>query len=395
VATARPFRARRIAAIAGLLTAMAAAALMPASQVPTAAGPSPASAAAQSPPKWRMRYFYDEEKSSFEIADLQFPSNKRGLAVGVIVQGGHQRPAEVVTADGGAHWQMIHLEEPPLSLFFLNESLGWMVTTRGLWQTTEAGRNWRKLPHLPSPVFRVCFIDERNGFAAGPKKKMYRTRDGGQHWEPVAAAAEPPGNPEFSAYTWISFATPKFGIATGWNMPPRHQESLPDWMDPESAATRRDTPHLTYSLVTNDGGATWKSQAASLFGQVARVRFGPGGLGLGLIEYPGTFRYAAEVYQIEWKTGKSHTVYRDRRFAVTDIWQMPDGTAYLAGVEAVGQVRGVMPGKVRVLRSSADLADWTEMPVDYRATASRVMLAVPDAENLWMATDAGMILKLQ
>jgi hypothetical protein len=35
------------------------------------------------------------------------------------------------------------------------------------------------------------------------------------------------------------------------------------------------------------------------------------------------------------------------------------------------------------------------MPVDYRATANRVWLAVVDAENMWLATDGGMILKLQ
>jgi hypothetical protein len=352
-------------------------------------------AAGQAPPKWRVQYFYDEDKSVFEIADLQFPSARRGLAIGEIVQGNHRRPSAVVTSDGGAHWQMINLEEPPISLFFLNEGLGWMVTSKGLWQTTEAGRNWRKLPRLPSQVFRVCFTDEKTGFAAGPKKKLYRTRDGGQHWEPVTTAAEPPGNPEFSAYTWISFATPKLGLVTGWNMPPRREQPLPDWIDPESAALRRDTPHLSYSLVTNDGGATWKSSAASLFGQVTRVRFSPAGMGLGLIEYPGTFRYAAEVYEVEWKTGKSRTVYRDRHFAVSDIWLTPEGGAYLAGVQSMGQIRGVVPGKVMVLHGEGALAEWTEMPVDYRATANRVMLAVPDAQNLWLATDAGMILKLQ
>ena len=341
-----------------------------------------------------MQYFYDEDKAVFEIADLQFPSSKRGLAVGEIVQGNHRKPVQVVTADGGAHWQMINLEEPPVSLFFLNEGLGWMVTTKGLWQTTEAGRNWHKLGRLPSPVFRVCFTNEQTGFAAGPKKKVYQTRDGGQHWDAVAAAADPPGNPDVSAYTWITFATPQFGIVTGWNMPRRMQE-LPDWVDPEAASRRRDTPHLSYSMVTNDGGKTWKASAASLFGEVTRVRFGPGGTGLGLIEYPGTFRYAAEVYRIEWKTGKSRTVYRDRRFTVTDIWLTSEGGAYLAGVQSLGQIRGMIPGKVMVLRSDGDLASWSEMPVDYRATANHVVLAVPDPQNMWLATDRGMILKLQ
>ena len=34
------------------------------------------------------------------------------------------------------------------------------------------------------------------------------------------------------------------------------------------------------------------------------------------------------------------------------------------------------------------------MEVDYRAVAHRAILAAPDAANLWVATDTGMILQL-
>jgi hypothetical protein len=37
---------------------------------------------------------------------------------------------------------------------------------------------------------------------------------------------------------------------------------------------------------------------------------------------------------------------------------------------------------------------WSEMAVDYRAVAGRAILA-GNGDNLWMATDAGMILKLE
>jgi photosystem II stability/assembly factor-like uncharacterized protein len=290
---------------------------------------------------------------------------------------------------------MIKLEESPLSLFFLNESLGWMVTTKGLWQTTEAGKGWRKVPHLPPQIARVYFLDEKTGFATGLKKKVYQTHDGGDHWEAVAAAAEPAGNPEYSNYDWIAFATPKAGIITGGNVPPRYQK-MPDWVDPEAAVRRRDTPHLSYSLVTNDGGQTWKANASSLFGEITRVRFGPQGAGLGLMEYSNSFRYPAEAYRIDWKSGKSQTVYRDKKFAITDIWLAPDGTALLAGPQVTGQIHDVVPGKVMVLQSQGpDMAAWVEMPVDYRATANRVLLAGADRDNLWLATDSGMILKFQ
>ena len=59
------------------------------------------------------------------------------------------------------------LKEMPISLFFLDDSLGWMVTTRVLWRTTEAGRNWTKLPKIPDDILRVCFTSEKDGYAVG------------------------------------------------------------------------------------------------------------------------------------------------------------------------------------------------------------------------------------
>jgi hypothetical protein len=59
-----------------------------------------------------------------------------------------------------------------------------------------------------------------------------------------------------------------------------------------------------------------------------------------------------------------------------------------------GQVRSIAPGNVKVFKST-DMKAWTEMAVDYRAVARRVILSGADEQNLWLATDSGMILKLQ
>jgi photosystem II stability/assembly factor-like uncharacterized protein len=345
--------------------------------------------------RWKVQYFYDHSKSTFVIRDIQFASATRGVAVGFIAEGKHRKSVSVVTSDGGAHWQQVDLSEEPISLYFLNESLGWMVTEKGLWQTTEAGKNWRKIPGLRSGMLRVHFTDEKNGIAVGDKKRVDLTDDGGAHWKPMAAAAEPPGDPKYSAYTWVAFATPRVGLVSGWNAPPsRFPQRLPDWMDPQDAMRQRGTPHLSYSLVTNDGGKTWKPISASLFGDVVKVRFGPGGKGIGLIEYSNGFRYPSEAYKIDWITGTSSTIFRDRKFAVSDIWLTPDGTAYLAGIVIAGQIRNVVPGKVQVMRSR-DYETWTPIPVDYRASANSTTLAVIDEDHMWMATDNGMILKLE
>lgn len=345
--------------------------------------------------KWQVQYFYDQAKSTFAIADLQFPSATRGIAVGVIREGRHEQPMSVVTSDGGTHWQQIPLKETPSSLFFLNDSQGWMVTNKGLWQTSEAGRSWTRLPKVPAAIFRVYFLNETVGWAIGAKKVALATQDGGKTWKPLDVGKPQTGeNVNFSAFTWITFATPKVGIITGWNNPPRRfAPALPDWVDPESAVRQRQTPHLSYTVQTSNGGASWTSAAASLFGVVARVRLQPNGTGIGLTQFNEGFRYPSEAYTIQWPPGSTRTVYRDPKFNVTDVWLTLDGTAYLAGIQMIGQMRALIPSKVQVL-TSKDMNNWTPMAVDYRAQATGVVLAVADDDHLWMATDTGMILKL-
>jgi len=113
----------------------------------------------------------------------------------------------------------------------------------------------------------------------------------------------------------------------------------------------------------------------SLFGQVTRARFSASGPGLGLIEHGDSAPYPSEVYKLDWRTGKNSTVFRDKRYVITDVWLTSQGTSYLAGIETAGQVRSIAPGNVKVFKSS-DMTSWTEMAVDYRAVARRAMLSV-------------------
>lgn len=342
--------------------------------------------------QWRIAYLYDENKSSLEIADLQFPSATRGVAVGSLSprksSPGRGKPVAVVTSDGGSSWEIVPIKEHPRSLFFLNENVGWMVTEKGLWKTTEAGRNWIKLPKLPSRGLRAFFLDENTGWVACEDKTVLETKDGGKRWTRLTAAREQPGEPRHSAYSWIAFAGPSKGIITGWNAPPR-RERLPDWTDPAAAASRRELPNLNLALQTNDGGKTWTSESASVFGRITRVRFGPGGDGLGLIEHSESFTFPSEVHRL---AAKSELVLRMRDFYISDIWLGRDGAYYLAGIWANSKLRTVVPQKVRVL-TSGDLKNWTEMTVDYRAVANSV-IAAGAGDDLWLATNNGMILKL-
>lgn len=350
---------------------------------------------ASAAPKWQLEYFYDQDKSEFTLNDLKFPSARTGIAVGFLSEERRTRPAALVTNNGGRQWEVERLKEPGLSLFFLNDSLGWMVTPRGIWRTEEAGRGWKKISSLRD-ILRVYFVDPRHGWAVGLRKSMLETTDGGATWRKVEAVSQFKGNPDYIAFAGIAFVNPQVGMVTGWYRPPRRSDrGLPDWIDPEAARSRREVPGTAIFLETRDGGKTWTSESASTFGRVTRIQFLPNGVGLGLVELMGSLdEFSSEVHAINWRTGKSERVFRDRNLVVTDIALLPSGGALLAAIESAGRLkRSPIPGKLRVLHSP-DLKTWTRMEVDYRATGLRATLAVGDEGQVWIGTDTGMLLKL-
>jgi len=110
--------------------------------------------------------------------------------------------------------------------------------------------------------------------------------------------------------------------------------------------------------------------------------------------YDDSFEWPSEVYHLDLSSGKSESVFRQKDRRVTDSAVFAGPRAFLAAVEPPGQLHSTpIPGKVRML-TSANLKDWTEMEVDYKAVARSVVMAGTDADHLWAATDTGMILRL-
>jgi Photosynthesis system II assembly factor YCF48 len=367
-------------------------------------------AAAQASQKWTIQYFFDEMKQEMEITDLAFPTAQRGIAVGAIYDkgSGREKYMSLATNDGGQHWSMQTLKEYPRSIFFLNDSIGWMVTDHGLWFTEESGRSWKKLSEQIKPdknlepetliglLLRVCFLDEKHGFGVGLQKTIVETKDGGRTWSPVAAAAEPAGNPAYTAYTHIMFPDAKHGVIVGGSQPPRRGDgmraALPSWADPERASKRKEVPTLTLVVQTIDGGATWDASTAPLFGLVSSVR-SAGAEWLIVMGFNESFQWASEVYRMAGKD--SNRIFRDKTPRIIDAQIYKGPHAFLAGVEPTGKMNtAALPGRVRILESN-DFDTWTEMPVDYKALARSVVIAGPDADHLWVATDTGMILHLR
>jgi hypothetical protein len=347
---------------------------------------------------WKLQYFYDRDRENLSLTDLKCLTARRCIATGSIeADKGSGKPTAVVTSDGGAHWALVPLKEPPLSLFMLDDSVGWIVGSKNLWKTVEGGRSWEKTGKLPQGILRVWFMDATHGFAVGTRKTVVETTDGGVEWKPVPAAADAKTREDYTVYSWIEFVDGRNGLIAGYSRPPRRGEGseLPDWVNAQRAVERREWPTVSITLDTHDGGKSWTSTTASLFGQITRVRLSPSGMGLGLIGFSQNFEWPSEVFRVDWKTGKSGRVFRDHNRRITDVAILSDKLAYLAGTEIPGKLQQTpIPGKLKMYKST-DFETWTEMDTDYRATAASAVLAAPDASNIWAATDTGMILKLQ
>jgi hypothetical protein len=342
--------------------------------------------------RWRVQFSHAEtsqdERSEFRIADLKFPSVRRGVAVGAIVSGSSTTPMSAVTADGGEHWSMVPLEEPGRALFFLDDRLGWLVTSKGLWRTDDSGQRWRKIKS-PDGITRVHFLSREHGFATANQKRVYETRDSGGSWTALPFTSEVSGNPDHTTFNWIEFVDDRTGLIGGASLPPRKPAAA------DQPADQRAWPHLSILAETRDGGASWKASAASLFGQITTSRLSPDGWGLGLIEFAGEFEWPSEVMFLDWKSGRQKRIYREKQRHVTDVAiGGPKGPAYLAAVEHTAELTDSGPPRKVIILRSEDALEWNEMPVDAHATARRVVLAVAGQGEIWAATDTGMILKL-
>jgi photosystem II stability/assembly factor-like uncharacterized protein len=359
--------------------------------------------------RWRVQYFYDQDRNGLFIEDLVFPTAQRGIAVGTIYDelAANKKPkfTVLVTSDGGEHWTLEPFKEHPRSLFFLNDSIGWLVTDNAIWFTEESGRSWKKIGEQVKPdkklapvpagglILRVWFLDAQHGFAVGEQKTVLETHNGGATWTPVEEAAKPTANPAHTAYSRIWFDG-KVGIIVGGSIPPRSDDpNFPAWMEPERAVKRRQIPTLTLMLTTLDGGEKWKSSTAPLFGAVTSLRLAAP-YGLLTFAFNDSFDWPSEVFSLDSRTGKNTRVFREKNRRVTDCAVFAGPRAYLAAVEPPGRLNSTpIPGKVKIL-TSTDLNLWIDMEVDYKAVARALILAGPDADHLWAATDTGMILHL-
>lgn len=348
--------------------------------------------------KWSVSHLLDEDDSSLFLRAIEFPSDQRGIAIGIITEKGRQRGVALVTANGGKSWDQVKLKEEPLSLACFNDEVCWIASPKSVWRSEEGGRVWKKISDTKG-ILSMHFVSETQGWAAGARKSAWETKDGGRTWVLLDVLKEVKATPENATFMTIAM-NDRFGLIGGTSRPPRKDDSLfPDWMVPEDAAARREWPGMMMLLETRDGGKSWKSSANSLFGILTALRIRPDNRGAtALLEFVHSFEVPAEVLFVDFMTGKTTTIYRNKSSAITDVLLAPNGSVLIAGTESPALRTLPIPQKLRFLEST--IADgttsviWTQHEVDYRATGRRVHLARKPNGQFWAATDSGFILRL-
>lgn len=346
--------------------------------------------------KWNVAYFFDVDDSRLALRDIAFPTDQRGIAIGMWNDEGRPRPVALITSNGGANWEMVRLNEPPLSLACSPEAVCWYSTEKAIYRSEEGGRDWKRVSKTKG-ILAMRFLTADEGIAAGLRRTAYSTRDGGKTWTPIPAAAELTSNPNHAAFL-VTAARGPIRIIGGNSRPPRKEDlDFPDWMVPDEAAKRREWPATLLLLESRDSGANWKANVSSLFGTLTGLEIQPDGLGAAaLLEFRNTFEYPSEILAIDFRSGRSRAAFRDKSMRITGLAFGAAGSAVAAGVEATGLRTLPIPRRVRFFSGlfPGDGAAWVEQDVDYRAVANRVAVTVSPGGRYWAATDQGMILRL-
>ncbi len=343
--------------------------------------------------RWKMQFYYNKDQSNLDIRDLKCPSAQRCIAAGVLIErNDHERGSVLVTSDGGKQWSFIDFKDRPLSMFFLNESVGWIAAEHGVWETEESGRAWKKVEGLKKGILRVYFINRSHGYAIGFPNALYETTDGGKTWPRLRAASDVTlAKSEGISYDCIDFLG-NHGLILGRVIGPG-SERIPVWMDPQQGARRRAPKSMVVGLETFDGGKTWKPATGSAYGILAEMKLAGDGLAVLLFQYKDNFSVPSDVVKVKFGSKPPESVFSEQDRAVTDFLMLP-GETFVAAVATPGNSNQVpIPGKLKILRST-NLKVFAEMETDYRAVAQRAVLAAADAHHIWVATDTGMILNL-
>ena len=192
------------------------------------------------------------------IAQIQFLNEHAGWAMNGFADLLH-------TTDGGWHFEPVHTPLAGIdSMFFLNESIGWVAgeteNGRAIIATHDGGKTWASyVSPSNDSLFSMQFVDAKYGWAAS-NENLYRTTDGGITWQPAGSPSDKLSRPFFfldSHHGWEASDT-DIAITSDGGETWVHQKITPRlqslyFVDPK----RGWATAYNQILATGDGGLSW------------------------------------------------------------------------------------------------------------------------------------------
>jgi photosystem II stability/assembly factor-like uncharacterized protein len=170
----------------------------------------------------------------------------------------------VRTDDGGASWEKVYPVGPVYAQYrdidFVDDTHGWIIGRRGVIRTEDGGSTWLKIDKdLESAGQSIDMIDRQWGWMVGKFGQVWRTFDGGVHWESVPALGDLEGlsGDEKPDLRSVCFIDADHGWAAGsWSEMPYLEQY--DW---------------AVIIHTSDGGHTWEHQVDRLRYRLHAIAF--------------------------------------------------------------------------------------------------------------------------
>ena len=148
-------------------------------------------------------WFMQDANTDAPLSDVFFVNDSIGWIVGLC--------PILKTVDGGNTWMEsdTSLGENFSSIFFIDDSTGWIAGGNGkIIHTENAGISWiEQYSNDLYPLLSVYFVTKKIGFACGTSRRVIKTTDGGNNWEILDTDPYQPG-----AYHTIFFVD----SLTGW-----------------------------------------------------------------------------------------------------------------------------------------------------------------------------------
>jgi photosystem II stability/assembly factor-like uncharacterized protein len=253
--------------------------------------------------------------------------------------------------DAGATWQKAAtpLKRSLTRLTFVENGKGWGVGHEGkVFGTTDGGKTWtEQKSNVNLSLFDVDFVNENRGFAVGDLSTLIATADGGKSWFAGKVEMSQIGVREDMS---LAITDPIFYSV--------------DMLDENTVWVGGEFGQIRF---TDDGGATWAAQHASLLSAKYRdIMTLPTILCLRAKDRQTALAvgtYGAIIYTVDggnsWQFGQSPVA-----IPLYDIRWLPDGDALIVGSSGVvlrgnpekGFQPATMPPGVFTWISSVDVA---------------------------------------